>query len=206
MISTARTRYTIETLAVSTRFTNPVNGAGCSSLFLMAWLCGWAVGEVLVIGILVNNLVQFLGGSETSFGGENLFLVVWLLFWTLGGGFALYTVAMQLNGREVIDVGHESIKIAKKAFGLGFGKTYNAINIDNLRVDESIPQFANVIANLPPLVARFGQGAVSAGGALVFEYGGTSVRFGIGLGLDEARALLEEIVRRYPQYRMQPGS
>jgi hypothetical protein len=193
-------------MAVSTRFTNPVNGAGCSSLFLMAWLCGWAVGEVLVIGILVNNLVQFLGSAETSFGGKNIFLVFWLLFWTLGGGFALFTVAMQLVGREVIDVGHDSIKIAKKAFGLGFGKTYNAINIDNLCVDESIPQFANATAQLPPVLARFGQGAVASGGALVFEYGGTSVRFGIGLGLDEARSLLEEIVRRYPQYHMPVSS
>jgi hypothetical protein len=206
MISTAQTRYTNEALEASTRFTNPVSSVGCSSLFLLMWLCGWAVGEVLVIGMLGNSLVQSLGGGENFFAGQNIFLLFWLLFWTLGGGFALYTVAMQLAGREVIEVGHESIKIAKKAFGLGFGKTYNAINIDNLRVDESLPQFANALAQLPPVVARFGQGAVTAGGALVFEYGGTSVHFGIGLSLDEARSLLEDIVRRYPQFRMPAGS
>jgi len=207
MISTAQTRYTIETLTDSTRFSYPAGGARCSSLFLVVWLCGWAVGEVFVSWTLVSGLVQFLGGGETFFRPEMLLMVVWLAFWTLGGAFALYTVFMQLVGRAVIDVSHNSIKIAKKAFGLGFGKTYNAINIDNLRVDESLPQVAATTDQIPlPMLARFMQSAVVAGGALVFDYGGSSVRFGSGLSYDEARQLLVEIVRRYPQYRTQADS
>jgi hypothetical protein len=200
MISTANTRYTIETLATSTRFSIRLSGANCSSLFLAVWLCGWAVGEIFVGVTLVNSVAQFLAGGETIFTGETLFLVFWLAFWTLGGGFALYTVSMQVAGREVIEVSHDAIKIAKKAFGVGLGKTYNAINIDNLRIDESLPQFAAATSQLPPALGRFSRGAAAANGALAFDYGGSTVRFGIGLSLDEARQLLGEIVRRYPQY------
>ncbi len=189
MISSAQTRYTIQTLEASTRFSHPVGGLGCSSLYMVVWLVGWAVGEVVVGGMLLNGLFQFLAGSETA------------VLWTLGGGFALYTVLLQIVGREVIEVSHDAIKIAKKVFGLGFGKTYNAINIDNLRVDESLPQIAAATTQLPPFLGRLSQGAFAANGALVFDYGGGSVHFGVRLQLDEARQLLEEILRRYPQYR-----
>ena len=206
MISTTQSRYSIETLAASTRFSNPVGRAGCSSLILVVWICGWAVGEVFAGVEVLDGLIKFLGGGQTIFRSDWTFLLVWLLVWTAGGLIALYSLLWQVTGREVIEVSHESLKVAKKVFGLGFGKTYNAINIDNLRVDESLPQMATVMGQLPPALARFGQRSVSARGALMFDYGGSTVRFGLGLNLDEARQLLGEIQRRYPQYRPAAGS
>ena len=56
--------------------------------FLPIWLVGWAWGEIIVIALLLN--------SDLS-TGPSLFLLVWLAGWTLGGGFALFALALHLD-------------------------------------------------------------------------------------------------------------
>lgn len=61
----------------------PAQKAGAArwgvAAFLGFWLCGWAVGEVTVIGSLL-----FGKTSHVSF-----FLLAWLGGWTVGGAFAI---------------------------------------------------------------------------------------------------------------------
>ena len=77
------------------------SGAGryVSSAFLAFWLCGWAVGEALVLWILVKGAWALLTGSPPDPGRAPLqagpavmvgvFLIAWLTMWTVGGTGAL---------------------------------------------------------------------------------------------------------------------
>ena len=195
MISTTSPRYTIQTLDFSTRFIIRANGRpGCSNVFIGAWLCGWAIGEIIVLGIVVSDAIQALTGRPSSLGASLPGLLIWLLVWTGLGGTTLVSFLWQIAGREVIEISHDSFKIGRKLFSTGPSKSYNPINIDNLRLDDSQPAVS-------ARFTRYGGARSSGGGLLVFDYGGSPVHFGGGLGFDEATLLLAEIQSRFPQYR-----
>ncbi len=187
-------RFTIQALDFSTRFTVRTGKLNCSSLFLAIWLCGWAFGEIFAAISVVNGVLQSITSGESSLDGSWLGLLVWLLFWTIGGGTALVVFLWQVTGREVIEISHDEFKIGRKVVGLGPSKSYNPINIDNLRLDESQPAGSSSST-------RFGAVRSLGEGRLVFDYGSAQVRFGSGLDLNEGRLFLAEIQRRYPQYR-----
>ncbi len=63
--------------------------------FLCIWLCGWALGEFLVLGALavkVTETVRTVRHEEAPF----FFLAVWLTLWTLGGFLAIRTLLGEL--------------------------------------------------------------------------------------------------------------
>src|SRR5262245_32857685 len=76
-------------------------GAGrfLSAGFLAFWLCGWAVGETLVLFILVKGAIALFTGQPPEPGRAPLeagpalmtgaFLLVWVTFWTFGGYAAI---------------------------------------------------------------------------------------------------------------------
>jgi len=195
MISGTGPRFTIQTLDFSTRFTvRAASKPGLVNLFIGAWLCAWAIGEILLIGIVVSEVVQSLTGGASSLGGSWLGMLAWFLAWTAAGGVTLASFSWQIAGREVIEISHDSFKIDRKVSRFGPTRNYNLANIANLRLDESQPVVS----------ARFMRigGAWSAGnGRLVFDYGGSPVRFGGGLDSSEAALLLAEIQSRFTQYR-----
>jgi hypothetical protein len=80
-------------------------------VFVAAWLCGWAVGEIMV------PLSLF---SETGDPSAVAFAVVWFAMWTLGGGFALYVFLWSLVGRERVLL--SASRLAFKRDLLGFGR------------------------------------------------------------------------------------
>ena len=80
-----------------------------SAAFLAFWLCGWAIGEGLVLWILVKGGYALLTGTPPDPGREPLelapalamgaFLVFWLLLWTIGG-IAAFAALLQLLWAE----------------------------------------------------------------------------------------------------------
>jgi hypothetical protein len=70
-----------------------------SAGFLLFWLCGWAVGETLVLFILVKGAIALLTGQPPEPGRAPLeagaavmigaFLLFWLSLWTFGGVAAI---------------------------------------------------------------------------------------------------------------------
>jgi hypothetical protein len=70
-----------------------------SGAFLLLWLCGWLVGEVLALTLLFHGLYCLLTGQPPLRGNQPLnpgmilvtgfFLLVWLTIWTVGGLAAL---------------------------------------------------------------------------------------------------------------------
>ncbi|HEV8128146.1 MAG TPA: hypothetical protein VGQ14_00670 [Candidatus Eisenbacteria bacterium] len=80
-----------------------------SGAFLAFWLCGWAIGEGLVLWILVKGGYALLTGTPPDPGRQPLevapalamgaFLLFWLLLWTVGG-IAAFAALLQLLWAE----------------------------------------------------------------------------------------------------------
>ena len=89
-------------------------GRYVSGAFLACWLCGWAVGETLVLGLLVKGGWALLTGTPPDPGREllqwgpavmvGLFLLVWLTLWTFGGFAAGSELLRLLWGEDRITV------------------------------------------------------------------------------------------------------
>ena len=70
-------------------------GRYVGAAFLTFWLCGWAVGEGLVLWLLIRGAIALLTGTPPGPGRAPLalgpalmvgvFLLVWLTLWTFGG-------------------------------------------------------------------------------------------------------------------------
>jgi hypothetical protein len=97
----------------SEQWTARVNPSGwgrhAAAAPLVAWLCGWAVGELFALAVLVfiTRELLFPDGlpAEAPDSAGGLMLVVlfigpWLSFWTMGGVSALSSLREQLTSEE----------------------------------------------------------------------------------------------------------
>jgi hypothetical protein len=149
------------------------------TLFLGAWLCGWAMGEVLVPA-------NFFARDADA--GAKVFAAFWLVGWTLGGGFALYVFFWSLVGRERILLGPSMLSIKREVFGMGRLREYELTHVRNLRVSPSAYN---------PFDFRSGlQFWGIGGGSIAFDYGAGTVRFGAALEEGEARSIIERMRSR----------
>lgn len=145
-------------------------------LFITAWLCGWAFGEVAAVRALVE------GGQP---GPTSLFLVVWLAGWTAGGLFAAYTLVWMLAGQEIVVLRPDALVLKRDVLGMGKRRVYDITKVENLRVVES---------------ASTGRRSRPRGvfGGIAFDYGPKTVRFGASIEAGEARMLIARLEDRYP--------
>jgi hypothetical protein len=149
------------------------------TIFLGFWLCGWAIGEVVVP-------TQFF--SEGMPPEALLFTIVWLCLWTIGGAFALYAFLWSLVGRERIIAGPNFISIKREILSWGRSREYELTHVRNLRVAP---------AHYNPFDLRSGLQFWGIGGGTVsFDHGSATVRFGAGLEESEARSIVGQIQSR----------
>lgn len=92
-------------------------------LFLLAWLGGWAFGEL-------SALRELLSGKN----GPVSFLLFWLLGWTVGGGFAAFVFLWMLAGRERIVLRPRVLAIRREIFGWGRTREYDLAHVRNVRI------------------------------------------------------------------------
>jgi len=144
-------------------------------LFLGAWLCGWAFGEIMVIGTLF-------------WGAFIPFLLIWLIGWTVGGGFALYIMGWMLFGKEIISSDGTYLIIEKKVLGFSKIREYELRNIEDIRINDEV----NSIFSRRNSMAFYGL----SGGRIQFDYGMKTITFGINIDVAEARYLLDEVISR----------
>jgi len=188
----ARPRYQVTERVGEISFTIPSRRYWFVILFLSFWLCGWAVGEVMVASGLVLGAMGGLG-DEAAGLGAGAFLLIWLTFWTIGGLAALYFLLWQLVGREIITIDGLVLRIQR---GLPFWmrtREYRLEDVKDLRMPPAVPlpwPFGAQQASAWPMSAQAGW--------LAFDYGAKTIRFGLGLEEAEAKMLLAEIGKRYP--------
>lgn len=154
--------------------------------FLAFWLCGWAVAEVLVAS-------QFLNG-DTPPEGE-LFIAAWFGVWTVGGVVAVYAWLWQLIGKEIVTVHGQTFTRRRDIGGFGFDKEYSLVRMRDLRM--------RLVASSPLEFSSSFQLWGVGGGAIAFDYGEKTFRFGAGLDEAEAKQVVAAIQQRY---RIQEGA
>jgi hypothetical protein len=144
------------------------------------WICGWAVGEVMVSR-------QFLNGDAPP-GGE-LFMLAWLGVWTVSGAFAIYAWLWQVMGKEIVTVHGQTFTARRDIGGFGFDKEYNLAQMRDLRIVQVGFNPLDVSSSLQ----LWGVG----GGVIAFDYGAKTYRFGIGLDEAEAKQSVTAIKKRF---------
>ncbi len=96
-----------------------------AAAFLAFWLCGWAVGEVVVLGILAGGIWTLATGDAphpqfNSLHGAALwpigaFLLLWLTLWTVGGVTAIWTLLRLLWGEDRVTLGGDCVRFERRA-------------------------------------------------------------------------------------------
>ena len=158
----------------------PARRSTFALLFLTAWLCGWAFGEV-------TAAYQIVWGKE---GGAGLFLVAWLAMWTVGGGWAIYTWLWMASGKEIVTLRSGSLAIRRDTCGLGKTHEYELAHVKALRVSAH--------AMDPMAWSRGSQFWGQGGGVVAFDYGAKTFRFAGGVDEAEATQIVAELKARHP--------
>jgi hypothetical protein len=177
-ISPAQSRTTIADSPDGLHHFIPPKRSLFTIAFLIFWLGGWAMGEKFAIEELVNG--------QTS--DQHWFLLFWLGGWTLGGGFALFTVLWGVLGREHIILRHDALVIRRELVGRGRSREYSLSDIRNLRVAGPVSPF-----DFRSSLQFWGLG----GGAIAFDYGASTVRFGASLEEGDAGQVVERLTSRH---------
>jgi len=150
-------------------------------LFIGFWLCGWVFGEVSVI--------RQLASGKTPASGGSLFLFGWLGAWTVGGCAAICFWMWNVAGHEIVSLTPASLAIRRDILGFGRSREYDLPSVKNLRIDRT-PMNRSFAWNSPS--------RSMLGGAIAFDYGSKTFRFGGGIDEAEASHLIELLKSRYP--------
>ena len=173
-------RITITDTSQGLRIVMPCRRSWFVILFLVFWLCGWAVAEVMVAN-------QFLNGDAPPEG--EFFMMTWFGVWTVGGVFAIYAWLWQVMGKEMVTVHGQTFITRRDIGGFGFDKEYDLLQMRDLRVG----QIGFNPLEFSSSLQLWGIG----GGVIAFEYGAKTYRFGAGLDEAEAKQAVTAIKKRY---------
>ncbi len=145
-------------------------------LFMMVWLCGWAVGEYFAVNTLLSSNAPLFA---------NAFILFWLAGWTFGGGLAFYTVLWQLMGREIIIAESGMLTIQRTVFGLGGKRQFETGSIKDMHFnpDQEV--------SLPGISHKKVSGR--QGGKIRFDYGMKTIRFGMSIEEPEAKMIINRL-------------
>src|SRR5262245_31140426 len=151
-------------------------------LFLGFWLCGWAVGELMLP-------TKLLTGSAPR--AATTFMLAWLGAWTLGGAAAITIFLWMLAGRETISVTQDALSVRRHVYALGLTRTYALQHLSRLRLETH----AYNMFDPQMMFAFYGIG----GGRVAFDYGSSTVRFGNRIEEPDALRILEACRKIVPK-------
>jgi hypothetical protein len=150
------------------------------NIFLILFLCGWFGFWSIPETEFIKELIQ---GTRNK--GLELFPLFWLTGWTVGGVMVLLVIIWIVAGKEVITLSPLTIKIERKAYGVGLSKEYPLSEARNFRVQMGGD---SVYSGLE----AWGFG----GGRLAFDYELKTVKFASGIDATEAVYLLDVFKRK----------
>lgn len=164
-------------------------------LFFSVWLCAWVVGEVMVLAEAVAAI--FFGGRPMNGLPPLAVLCVWFPLWTVGGLMVMLALAWTLAGREVITLTDEALLLRREIGMLQRSRSFDLTGLTNLR-------YAPLVYNPLSFSFSFSESWGSqlqmlglAGGAVAFDHGGKTCRFGNSLTEAEASRLIATIRQRH---------
>jgi hypothetical protein len=177
LVAPAKPKATVLRSAQGLEVVIPARRNAFTTLFLGVWLIGWGVGEVMVPAQL------FRARAEPE---ALAFAAVWFVVWTIVGGFALYVFLWSLAGRERILLTGSRLAIRRELFGMGRLREYDLAHVRDLRVS---PGTYNPF-DFRSVLECWGIG----GGAVAFDYGASTIRFGAALEEGEARSVRDRLM------------
>jgi hypothetical protein len=159
-------------------------------LFLTAWLCGWAMGEITVGGMVLGGAVGIVAKHQEIHGAPipaGLFMIVWLCGWTIGGFFAIAIWLYQLKGKEIISRNDRTLKHVRDFVVYKKTKEYLNEHIKEIRISSP----TGGIFNMSPDRAFEFWGI--SGGSISFDYGAKTIKMGTGLDEAEAKPVIDRL-------------
>ena len=171
-------RLRIERSREALTITIPVRKDWFGIVFKSVWLCGWLVGEVVALFIVVGSLV--------SLAVPHPFLVVWSIGWTIGGIWVIRWLLWEYQGKEKILVAREILTLEKTGAGYDRAKAYHLYAVQRLGfyvVDKD-----DWFTPRHPSEFKIGQT-----GVLQFKYGDDTIRFAHHVDAQEAEEILRLI-------------
>jgi len=154
-------------------------------IFLAIWLTLWSFGGIFAVRAITR-------------GKYELFLILWLIIWFVGEITSIYQMMWQLFGQEKIEVSADSMTICQAILGISRSKKYTREHIRRLRAD--------VTGRVEPYaLADEGVSMNKGTGMIAFDYKEETIRMGIGIDEAEAKFLVAEIQRHFPEYINKSG-
>jgi hypothetical protein len=185
-----RSRIIVEKGIEDLKITIPSKRNAGLVVFLGFWLCGWAIGEVMVGYSLVAGLLNTGPAPVKGMTGAGAaFALFWLCGWTVGGAAALYAWLWNIHGREIITVNIESLTVARVIPGWSSQKEYRMPDVANVR-SAGAALFPRAAGADRTLLRR---------GRVLFDYEESVKAFGKELSEEEAGEIVDEIARMFPQ-------
>lgn len=178
-VEVGKGRSQIEVTPSGLRITIPTKKNYFLILFLTFWLFAWSFGEVTVLAQVLNP------ESEAP----KLFILAWLGAWTVVGALAIYTWIWNVMGREIINVSNTELQHIRRLPFFQRSKEYDLSAISRLRAQSS----DNSIFSSLNGMELWG----ISGGAVVFDYGHSTHKFGVHLDEAEASHIVSTIKQRY---------
>ena len=158
------------------------------ALFFLVWLGGWTAGEVSAAKALYGIIKSAEHWTALL---PAAFLVVWLAGWTIGGIFAWSIFLFSLNGREVVTLSGDKLRVRPETFfGLGWTRKFPVPGMTPAKV-VSLPQGktpggADASGLPPPRLA-----------CIAIASAGKTWKLGLGLDEQRARELLHTLNSRF---------
>ena len=149
------------------------------NLFLALWMVGWIYGVLAVMGKILNHTGQ----------SADAFTIFWLCGWTLGGLFAVVMWLRNNKGREIVKISDNELKHCRDYVWFSRSNVYGIKNVKNLRVYRLVPTMDTMSEGME----FWGL----SGGAIAFDYGINSHKFGLGLDETQAGHVIKIVKRRY---------
>ena len=149
-------------------------------LFLALFVFTWGAGLAKSIRTLIHR------GLSEEFAWAQVLGLLGVLFLT---ALVAVVLAWHVVGREVVEVVAGELVLAFEVLGLRHSKKYSVSNISALR-SVAVPPWGFRAGSRSPIG--------SSAGAVAFDYGARTIRFGASLDEAEAKLLVKELVLHTP--------
>lgn len=145
--------------------------------FLSFWMMGWVAGEGFAVYSLFNN--------DISLSDRGLLALLWFLPWTIAGLFVMTTILWSVVGQEVARAENGVMEISRQIFSFKRSKKYH---INDIRHFTTNPGHDNNVWGAGYHISFLRS---TKGGALKFDYGLKTLKFGGGIDEAEGRLIIE---------------
>lgn len=163
--------------------------------FVMAWVMVTNVPIIIFSTIL--TFVNQIRDNPSALGPFLIpigFLVLIFVFMVFILLFGVQRILWSFAGKEVVVVNHGSIRVFHHLFWMGKPREYLAEHVRDLRASMPGRPFPGS-RSFKEILAHPGMQ-----GAIAFDYGARTYRFGAEMDEAEARMIVNDILQRYPQY------